>query len=214
MPFNQIDKRAKPNPLSGFSRLMANFDRDVTEPKQSMNFSDNESIKPSKPTGPTPRRRQTSSLSTVLGLLVPVVLGGVTVFGVYVLFLDDFLGQPFQRTDAKPPSESPESQTPPKAKPPNPPPQPTFAPDPETPRDLFSEQIEPARPPNAADVPEQESPEDREAAAKNALGLAEKMLKLNPEKAPEWYRKVIDRYPGTDAARKAEAWLKKRAGEP
>lgn len=193
---------------------MANFDRDVTEPAPSMNLSDHESIEPSEPTGPTPRRSQKSSLSAVLGLLVPVVLGGVTVFGIYFLFLDDFLGQPFQRTDAKSPSESSESQTPPKARPPIPPPQPTFAPESQPQRDPFSEPVEQHRPPNDAEVPKQETPADREADAKNALGLAEKMLKLNPEKAPEWYRKVIERYPDTEAARKADAWLKKRAGEP
>ncbi|MCA9073104.1 MAG: hypothetical protein KDA84_29480, partial [Planctomycetaceae bacterium] len=88
------------------------------------------------------------------------------------------------------------------------PPQPTFA--------------QPSKSEETAHVPQTKTqPLDaidefakREEEATNALKLAEKMWKIKPTAAESWYRKVVEKYPNTEAAQHASDWLKRQGHEP
>lgn len=152
---------------------------------------------------PTPGRRQQSGPGAVFGLLLPVVLGGVTVFGIYFLFLEDRL-KPAPQVSTEPP---PEKTVPEKAEAPAPPIRPR--------QSAVVPQKSANEPPTKEPIKSKTEPADKEKSAENTLGLAQQMLKTNPSAAPDWFRKVVDQYPGTKAAEKAQAWLKQRsAGGP
>ncbi len=164
---------------------------------------------------PAPRRRKTGGANSMLALLIPAVLGGVTVFGVYFLFLKDLLNKPNNEQPAdteqqasEAGNDSPtdrishsgpklESQAPrkPVVTVQNP------EPDPEIPPN-------PVPPINSVEI------SNNPQAAENALKMAEKMHKLRPSAARKWYQKVVDEFEGTPAAREAAAWLKKQPAEP
>jgi hypothetical protein len=159
----------------------------------------------------SPARKSNGGVTAFLGLLIPVALGGATVFGVYFLFLKDLLNPPAVPANAEQSTEAVKD-----------PPAPNL--------DFSKSPSSPAivnRPAEASDsraTPEPlprkpgKSPEEinaeRETAAQKALGLARQMSAQNPRAAGKWYRKVIEDYPGTGAADEAQSWLKKQAGEP
>ncbi len=156
-----------------------------------------------------PARKSGGGVTAVLSLLIPVVLGGVTVFGVYFFFLEDLLNKPPQPAKAQPPEKSaevqaiddPESQN---EAPPN-----FVRPRPKisaVPVDADTEKALPTEPVKTA----AEKQTERELAAKRALGLAVNMSARNLKAAEKWYRKVVQDYPNTQAAHEAENWLKKR----
>lgn len=156
------------------------------------------------------RRNSGGGVLAVLGLIVPVVLGGVTVFGVYFLFLEDLL-KPAKPSKPKAKSSLSTPETSKSEGVSNSPPQPTFAP--------------PTPLPDPVPVPENkpvktklQNPVDtlakREEDAANALRLAEKMWKIKPGAAEPWYRKVVEKYPNTKAGQKANDWLKQQNAEP
>jgi len=162
---------------------------------------------PIEPNRTPAARRSSGGLLGFLGLIVPVVLGGLTVFGVYFFFLEDDLNKP------KPVQNN---ETQPIVEPEKPDPTVTTMPKPTPANSSFPPKPAPApiEKPAAQAAPAKSPEPSREAAAEKALGLAEKMWKLKPAAAPDWYRKVIERHPGTNAAEKAEAWLKQRGAEP
>ena len=148
----------------------------------------------------------------VLGLLVPVAMGGATVFGVYFFFLKDRLKRPPIQTAAEPESEAAKPEPEKRDELDVRPPQPTFVPKPKPAADGVTSLPDPA--PMKTAVQEAITPADREKAAENALGLARKMLDTRPRAAPDWFQRVVDRFPGTKAAGDAQTWLKQHAAEP
>ncbi len=165
----------------------------------------------SAPAETTPRRRKSGGgVFSVLGLLFPVVLGGVTVFGFYFLFLDNWLHKApdsaAKDTEDSPPKN--DGETPPSVSASVKPPEPTLP--------SFDENSPPAKasqnPPEEPQVNlarvAAETQAKREKAAAGKLRLAKKLLDKNPSAAVEWFRDVVKEFPGTPAAQEAEIWLK------
>ena len=160
-------------------------------------------------TGP-PRRKSGGGLLSVLGLLFPVLLGGVTVFGLYFLFLHDWVHKA-PDSAAKTTEDSPS-----KNNGETPPPTSAAVKPPESPLPAFDETSLPINAsPNPPGPPEAdpaqvaaEAQTKRQKAAAGKLRLAKKLLDKNPSAAVDWFRDVIKEFPGTPAAREAEAWLK------
>lgn len=154
------------------------------------------------------KRNSGSGLLAALGLIVPVILGGVTVFGVYFLFLEDLLKP--QKPDPKPSvSSSGDSKNEDESMSP---PQPTFVP----PRQTLDTKTIPESVPEETSEPLNAINEiaEREEDAANALKLAEKMSEIKPSAAESWYRKVVEKFPNTKAAREARDWLKRPNAGP
>ncbi len=165
------------------------------------------------PGGGNPPRRSSGGLFAVLGLLVPVVLGGVTVFGVYFLFVGNW------RDNAS--RSAPNADDAPQAKPEAAPRSSVAETPPQAPF-LSGEETPLANPPEPAAEPDQLSSADREAVAKakqqqaaaGKLRLAKKLLDRNPSAAVNWFRDVARAFPGTPAAQEAQAWLKEHGHQP
>lgn len=152
-----------------------------------------------------PPRKSGGGLLAVLSHVIPVVLGGVTVFGVYFLFLEDLLKKPKEPAPAETPAteRSVEDQEPVNELPPA-----LIEPARETSEPIAGDPIPPGDEPEPIPA---ESPAEREVKAENALNLARQMARHKPAVSEKWFRKVIEDHPGTKAADEAQAWLKENA---
>ena len=150
-----------------------------------------------------PARKSGGGLLSVLGHVIPVVLGGVTVFGVYFLFLDDLLNKPKKPAPAENP-EVPATDE----EPANEPPPTSVEPVREKSEPIAADPVPPAAEPQKVPV---ESPAERELKAENALKLARQMARQKPGASEKWFRKVVEDHPGTKAADEAQDWLKENA---
>ena len=155
-------------------------------------------------------RKSSGGLWSMLGHLIAVALGGVTVFGVYYLFLNDPQEKPSQSAKSSNGNEPSGNQTTPKeAKRPHSSPLES-----ETANPGMNPSVRPADPVVSAETSNIELQAEREVAGERALELARKMQAQNPAAAERWFRKVVTEHKDTKAAQTADDWLKKHAAKP